>query len=444
MTPTNEVIPNSDYSAYILPGINAIATPSVKVAPITSPLIKSEDSSVMAKWGDDNDFPQKVIADIRKDPEIGTLLSKKAALLYSGGLVYGIIKKGSDGSETMTPLPEADDLKISDWLRKSNIKRYLLEAATDLYYFGNVFPETVLNVGKTEIIQLCVQASESCRFSKQNNAGVIDTCFINANFPDDDENNKRTKKLPVIDPYYDPAANLKTISAKGFNFIYPISYPSPGSKYYQLTDWNSIRESGWLAVSQAIPKFKKSLLEKQLNIKYHIEISDQFWPLKYSDWSTIDEAKRQLIKKTELENFQKLLAGAEKNGNSLVTPFKSDFNLGKEFSLWKITAIDDKIKAGQFLEEGKDASLYKMSAIGLHPALVGTMPNNGLGGAGSNIREAYNLHMMMITAHQDIILEPLNNLIKYYNGWNEQVEFRFKNSFMNTLDKGTETTKKIG
>jgi hypothetical protein len=31
--------------------------------------------------------------------------------------------------------------------------------------------------------------------------------------------------------------------------------------------------------------------------------------------------------------------------------------------------------------------------------------------------------------------------VKYYNGWDENVEFRFRNSFMNTLDKGEETSQ---
>ena len=78
--------------------------------------------------------------------------------------------------------------------------------------------------------------------------------------------------------------------------------------------------------------------------------------------------------------------------------------------------------------------------MGIHPALLGTMPNNGMGGAGSNIREAYLLYMLKIKAHQDIILEPLNTVVNYYNGWDE-VTFRFKNNAMTTLDKGKETQK---
>jgi hypothetical protein len=208
-----------------------------------------------------------------------------------------------------------------------------------------------------------------------------------------------------------------------------------------MTDWNAIRESGWLAVSELIPKHKKALLANQSTIKYHIQISDKYWSTKYDDYNKKNTAEKIQIKRTELESIQSLISGAEKSGVNFWSGFFSDLNTGKDNELIKITPIDDKIKSGQYLEEGKDASIYTMSAVGLHPALVGTMPNNGLGGAGSNIREAYNLHILTNKSYQDLILEPLNNLIIEYNGWDPRMVFRFKNSFMTTLDTNTEVSQ---
>jgi hypothetical protein len=433
------VIHNEDFSAHLLPQINAIVT--TRPQRNSTPLIKETTSSKMAYWGDGNDFPQIVIDDIRKDPEIGTMLDKQARLLYSSGLVYGTIDFKENGDEILKPPSPEVRKTIDTWLRKSNINRYIYEGARDLYFFYNVFPEVVRSVDDSKIIQLCIQPAEHCRFGKQNKRGIIDTCFINAQFPAETELDPRTIVLPVLDPYYDPAENLR--NASGHNFIYPLSIPTAGSTYYQLADWNSVRSSGWLDVSKAIPKFKKNYIEKQLNIKYHIEISDQYWPLKFEGWAQKKAAEQAKIKNSELKVMNDLLSGLEKSGNSLVTAFKSNFDTGKEFSLWKINVIDDKIKDGKFLEDGKDASLYKATAVGLHPALIGAMPNSGMGGAGSNIREAYNLHMLSVRAHQDILLEPLE-LVKAYNGWPDDIVFRFRNSFMNTLDKGKETTKTTG
>ena len=77
----------------------------------------------------------------------------------------------------------------------------------------------------------------------------------------------------------------------------------------------------------------------------------------------------------------------------------------------------------------------------MHPALSGITPNSGMGGAGSNIREAYNLHIIMNQFNQDLILEPLY-VVRDYNGWGDDIEFKFKNSLMTTLDAGKETKPK--
>ena len=434
----SKVIPADDFSAYYLPSMGAIVTDLKTVPRPITPIIKSEDSDLMALWGPQNDFPQQVIADVRQDPELPNLLDEKARLLYSSGLIYGKLVKGGDGTETLEPLPDALNKEIEDWLRRTNINRYIYEGAKDLYWFFNVFPEVILSVDRKKIIQLCIQPAEHCRWSKQNpSSGLVDTCYINANFPVGKVTDKLTKKIPTIDPYYDPASFL--LQKTGTNFIYPLSIPTPGSQYYQLADWNSIRASGWLDISRAIPKFKKALLEKQMTIKYHIEISNLFWEKKYEGFDSKTPEEKAVIKKTELDNFQKVMAGAAETGNNLYTSMITDPALGKEYALWKITVLDDKLKDGTYLEDGKEASLYKYSAINIHPALRGTMPNSGMGGAGSNIREAYLLHMLNARAHQDIILEPLNNLVVYYNNWTD-CTFRFRNSFLNTLDKGSQTS----
>lgn len=440
----SDIIVSDNYDAFFMPAIGAMVTSTnLDVAKPTTPIVKSIDADVMALWGEQNDFPQKVIKDVRLDPELPNLLDEKARLLYSGGLIYGKLVKGNNGSETLEPYDPATTLKIDLWLTRSNINRYLLEASKDLYWFYNVFPELILKTDRSEIVAICAQPAEYCRWSKQSTStGLVEQCFINSNFPEGKATDKLTKKLPVLDPYYDPAGAL-LLRSDGLNYIYPLSIPTPGSIYYQLADWNSIRESGWLEVSRAIPKFKKSYLEKQMTIKYHIEVSDLFWEKKYEGFTSKTPEERVVIKVKEFADFQKILAGAEKAGSNLFTAFITDLASSKEYSLWKVTVLDDKIQSGVFLEDGKDASLYKMAAMGIHPALLGTMPNNGLGGAGSNIREAYNLYMLKVRAHQDIILEPLNTVIKYYNKWPDDLAFRFRNSFMNTLDAGTQTTKSI-
>lgn len=436
-----KVLINDDYSVGYMPGIYAAVSTDVKK--ITRPsfgINKEAASKEILFWGDNNDFPQQVIADVRKDPEIGTLLNKQVNLLYSSGLGWGI-PSVDNGVKTYTSLSPAEDLVVKSFNRKSNINRYISECTKDLYWFSNAFPEIVLDGGGKTIIQICAQAAEECRFGPQNKStGLLDTCYINAQWPDGSATDPLTKKIPVLDSYYDPAAQL-TENLRGLNYIYPLSVANPGNKFYQLADWNSIRESGWLEVSQAIPKFKKAMLNNQIHLKYHIQISSQYWVQKFPGWLALDKKIQNEKMRAELEAIQATLVGAVNAGKSIQSVIHHEFGQGKEFELLKITAIDDKIPDGKYLEDGKDASTYKMSAIGLHPALIGTLPNNGMAGAGSNIREAYNLHMLSIKAMQDLVLEPLNNLVIPFNGWNPEMEYYFNNQLMTTLDAGKEVKK---
>ena len=435
-----KIVFNEDASFGVTP-LAVVSTEVKSVGRPTNIIDKETKGKELLKWGENNDFPQQVIIDIRKNPELGTLLDKEANLLYSAGLEWGKYVDDGNGNEVFKRLAPDQNKKIREWCKRTNIDRYLLEASKDLYTFYNVFVEIVLSNDRKSIAQICTQAAEECRLAPQNNNGLIDTCYINANWPDAQPTDKLTKKLTVIDAYYDPATTLKEAKS-GTNFIYMLNYANPGNKFYQLADWNSIRESGWLEVSSELPKLKKALLKNQTTIKHHIKISNRYWDMKYDGFEKKTAAERTKIKSDEIEKIQQLLTGSENAGKNFWSVFHSDLNMGKDNELIKIEAVDDKIKDGKFLEDGKDASIYTMSAVGLHPALVGTMPNNGLGGAGSNIREAYNLHILTNKSRQDLILEPLNNLVVPYNGWDPETVFRFKNQFMTTLDTGTETSSK--
>jgi hypothetical protein len=443
---TKKITYIEDRSAAIVRGVKTSAYISFKDAPPQkNPKLKDliGVDSVIALWGDANDFPQQVIEDVRKDPELGALLKKDADLMTAGGLCWGIPEYLEDGTEYLKPLTGAENDVIKDFIEKSRINtRYLPEGGYDLVWFAMGFVEFVLTRDKSKIIQLAIQAAENCRLSKQDDSGKISTCYINANWPNAQPKDKLTITMPVLDPYYDPAGMLRELASKNkdLNYIYPISIASPGCTYYQRAAWDGIRQSGWLEVSQAIPKHKKALLEKQLNIKYHVEISDQYWSSKYQNWNSMTIDQREQKVDETMKTFSDILSGVENAGNSLVTAMKTNLEMGKEISLWKISPIDSSIKNGQFLEEGKDASLYKAAAVGLHPALIGTVPNNGLGGAGSNIRESYNLNNIRNRSAQDILLEPLT-VVRDYNGWNKNVVFRIKNPFMTTLDKGKEQSQ---
>jgi hypothetical protein len=406
-----------------------------------SPLVKptgDNSTAVIAKWGEDNLFPQRVLCEIENNTIIGSTLDWKARALYAGGVEAGKVSYNANGKQIFTPLIYQP---FEEFKKRSAFNRYLIEACGNFYYLYNVFPEFVLSNDRKQIVAITVQDAPFCRWGLQNpKTGLVEWCYVNANWDKwEDEYSQYTARIPVLDPYYDPVGSLRERD-DSFKYIYPVSYPTPGKVYYQLAHWNSIRKSGWLDVAAEIVKFKKYLLKNQLTIKYHIKVPEYYWGWKYPKWASYTEVQKKQIIKDELDAFNKFLQGTDNAGKSIMTIYKFDPHMQKAYQGWIIEAIDDKTKDGAYIEDSQEASSHILYALGVDATLIGTTPGKGLGaGSGSDKRVAFNIYMSLCQIHQSIILEPLE-IIRDYNGWDPEIQFRFRNPLIETLDSGQQTT----
>lgn len=402
--------------------------------PVEKPqLVESE----IAKWGDSNIFPQDTIESAYATTIIPTVLEWKAKALYSEGLVYGEAELDeTTGKET---LKRKYDPKVEEFLRRSNIKRYLIESCQDFYWWINLWPEINLSMDRSQVVSLSVQDASYCRWGKQNEkSGIIENAYVNANWGNG-ANLGNSIKIPALNPYFDTVEQAK--NGKAFKYIYPVNYPTPGRTYYQKAAWTSLIDSGWIDVLKSIPKFKKSLMTNQLLIKYHIEINMNYWKSKFPDWDSYDAKKKKDAYTNELSNFNSLMQGEEKAGNSIMTQFETGPN-GEKIPMWVVTAIDDKVKSGLYIEDSQEASSHAFMALGVDPTLVGISPGKGMGaGSGSDKRVAFNIYMSNCKTDMDLILEPLE-FVRDFNGWNPKLKFWFKNYFIATLDSGAQVQSK--
>lgn len=448
---SKEIIVNEEASAFFLSQSNVListkaAIPKKDVATPTSPEVKKtfiNSTDKIAKWGDDNLFPQTVYKEARKSTIIPSTLDWKARALYSGGIVAGKVSyKEANGGVTEIFTPEINK-EFDEFKKRSALNRYLIEATNDFYWFYNPFPELVLSKDRKKIVAISAQESMHCRWGLQNpKTGLVEQCFINANWDDnEDENSKTTTKVAVIDPYYDPVGSLRERD-DAYKYIYPISYPTPGGTYYQLAHWNSIRESGWLEFTSDLVKFKKALVKNNMSIKYQIEIAEWWWEWKYPQWKELDPKKKIEIMTSEVKKINDFLKGAEAAGKSIITVLRFDPHTGEEQKGWTINVIDDKFKDGAYIEDSQEGSSHMLYALGVDGTLIGNAPGKGMGaGSGSDKRVAFDIYISLCKVHQDIILDPLT-LIRDYNGWDPDLEFRFRSTLITTLDTGKETTQK--
>lgn len=411
---------------------NALQLPATKP---DIPLPLQIGAQIISWWGDDNLFPQNAITDAYKTTIIPRALEWKAKALYSGGLVYGKVNvDDTTGEETMIPMRVP---AIDQFFKLSAIKKYLREAVSDFYWFGNVFSEMILSMDRSQILELCAQEATYSRWEQRNvDSGMIENCYLNANwgFRGTWAN---SIKVPVIDTYYDAVNKLK--GRKEFKYIYGSSFPTPNRSYYQCEAWDTLRQSGWINLMISIPKFKAALMKNQITIKYHLEIHRDYWKTKWKDWESLPQTKKIELMQGELKNFNSMMQGENQAGMSLLTAFYTEPASGKEVSMWKITAIDDKMKSGIYIEDSQEASSHAFMALGVDPTLIGVSPGKGMGaGSGSDKRVAFNIYMNNCKPDQDIIVEPLE-FIRDYNGWDPDIQFWFRNYWISTLDQGAET-----
>lgn len=416
-------------------GIRSASSMGGSARSVQPTLTQEQDTgttSEIAKWGDDNLYPQNAWADAERNSILPEGFQWKARAWYGNGLMYGYLTGYDENGNDI--LEYRANPEVDQFFQRSLLGRYAFESLQDIAVWAMAFPELCRSIDGKKITAISSQDAMLCRFGKPKK-GMLEKVYISANWHKGIQTGIDTAtKVLVIDPYYDPVASTR--EAAGDKFIYPLAVPSPGKSIYQVATWNSVRLSGWLDVAAAIPEFKKQLFANQLSIKYLIEVNREYWDWKYVDWQSKTEDERRNIIKKELEDFSAVMTGTGGAGKSIMTVTVVDPVTKKEFSAWKVTAIDDKLKSGIYVEDSQEAASHIYTALGIAPSLMGISPGKGMGGgSGSEPRVLFNNYISTSAYFLDLVTEPLG-FIRDYNGWPPELRFRFKKPLIMTLDTG--------
>lgn len=378
-------------------------------------------SGKIVNWGEDNLYPQNVVKLAEKNDVVPSTLKKKVELLVSSSYMLGQYEY-QNGKKVFV---EKENEEIETFLEDSNINAYLHEAAQDLYWFVNFFPQIIRDDRTDKIIGFTIQEACHCRYGIANERGLIDTCYINANWETEtSETSKYVLKNPVIDRYFRPAQSLRMM--KGTHFIYPLSFPSPNAKYYQLESWHAAIKSQWLTYANQIPEFKMAFLNNQMTIKYVVTISKEYFLEKFKTWdnSETTEEQRNQWKKEVIKEIDEYLTGAKNAGKSIFVPAHFDELSGKLAKHITIEPLEEKTKSdGKYIEDGQDANAHLLYALGVPSSLLGNSPDKNKmgGGGGSDIMASLKMYLYTCQTHAELILEPFNRLIFPYNGWDKWI-----------------------
>lgn len=407
--------------------------------------VNNSDGVKVANWGDDNDFPGMIKKLLDGDAELKALIDFMARVGYGKGIVC-LNEIGADamGNPTYEPII---DREVTAWYKSPQTRKYCLEAFIDLFTFFNVFPEIIPSKDRKKINYIGVNEAMHCRWAMMGDDGKLTQVIVNKNWPSVKlTNTNETTIIPSLDPYdYDIVNQVKNNKALT-KFIYPLNYPTIGQTYYQVAHWDGLRVSGWLEIAAQIPAFKKALLKNQMTIKYLIRIPTNYWPSVHKDWDKLTEAAQNEKKKAKLKEINEALTDVKNAGKSILNEVGYDPITKDKLPGWEIEVIDDKTKAGAFLEDSQEASAHKMRALGLDPTLVGTLiTGKGMGaGSGSDKQLAWNIMLAMIDTYRQIVLDPLHfkaafdeGVLTKYPGFT----LKFRDSIMETVNGHNQNVK---
>lgn len=398
-----------------------------------------------APWGTNNMFPQDVYDMGKKNGVLISGLNLRAKAILGQGVYPCKIKDiDAQGRETVEMVK---DPEITLFIKRSNFNYWQLEMSTNLVWFFNCFPELILSADHKKIVRMGINKSMDCRYERWNpQSRRVENCYVSKCWPS--PNPEQYEKIPVIDVrnQFEEIERLKANDKLPDKYIFPVSYPTPSTNYYDLAHWDAVRQNGWLEVSNAIPSTKRAILKNQMVIKYHIKIPYTYWTTKYKDWNGKSDTDRNTIVTAVLTEMNNWLSGSENAGKTFISHFDVDKVSGKASAGWEIQVVDDKMKNDLYLPDSAVANSEILFNLQVDPSLFGAqMPGgvySGGSGSGSDKRESFLILLALLAPERNLCMQPLE-FAQMYNDWDPEIVWRTRDMVLTTLDKGKGTEKTL-
>ncbi|MCC4228381.1 hypothetical protein [Zunongwangia profunda] len=400
----------------------------------------------IAKWGDDNEYPKRFLEVVKKNGAAGSSYRFNRAAHYGQG--FRLIKptETKNGKEDRQIVSLNSVPEIREFFRRNKIHRVFTEIITDLETFDLGWPEYILTNDFSKIYSLKRLQTAKMRFEKINpKTGIIENSYFCHNWKSSTATDSEyVSKIPVIDNYCS-AEEVKEYCKRNkvHKFTMPIYYPLIDETYYPEPSHHSVFRNGWMEVVNAIPEYKKHFSENQLNVKYMVYISDEYFTRTYADeWEKFDTNKKLEIRKNLKDAIDAHLAGNKNAGKSIQTTVFKDRE-GKWVKGIEVVPLkDENSSEGKGLLDSSVGNSEIMSAIGVDPNLMGVgIPGGKLnGGSGSDKREAFSILNSLFKTKRETTLD-IWRLLRDYNGWDENLEGDFAVTNLTTLDKNPTGTQ---
>lgn len=414
-----------------------VAAPGIRISSLTGGVYETTKAEVepdsqpvtqtmgkpYAKWGKDNNYPQRLIDAVKSDP-IAALLEKKIAFHYGRGLMFYKKEVDEKGTELIKIIPDKDiPAEIKAFMHDNDWENFTEGIITDCEWWGMFYVQYITDL-TGRIVQVKWQRAKDIRPQKRNTiTGEIDQYYLSGCWPNPKDNEYAT---------------VQGFDKKGkHSGIYKHGSVSVDKDYFNDPAWHGITR--WLYIASKIPRWILANIDNSMNLKYHVQIPYKYFESRCPEehYASIDERKAAIQALIE-DTFKKMdayLAG-EKNVHKAFYSFITEDEDGKERAGWTIEVLDNKVQDEAWLRAYGTAAIAMISGVGLSPSIAGSILPNGLGqGSGSDLREQFNFHIQVMTTRpREKTLEPWK-LIKMRNGWPEELHLGYRDIVLQSLDQ---------
>ncbi|CAL2105487.1 conserved hypothetical protein [Tenacibaculum sp. 190524A02b] len=398
----------------------------------------------IAPWGSDNKYPQKFLDQVNLNGAASIGLGILKAVHYGSGITFFKNEKDEKGKRKKVIQYIEDYPEINDFWKRNKMPKFWTAEIADLETWNWGAPEFIVSKDFKKITQVRRQKTAWCRKELINpKSGFSENMYINANWEDEETKSEFVSQVASVDSYWSAEEIREYCKSKKIHkFIMPIHYTMMDETYYNKPSWHCIYNNGWLEVSNSIPKYKKALFENQVNLKYIIYIADEYFENEYGDdWEAFDVDKRQKIKEELISAIDDHLAGNASAGRSLYSK-KYKTSDGDWVKGIEVEAIDNKLKEGSYLPDAQAANEEIFNALGTDSTLSGGTPGGMGAGSGSDKRIAFTILTALFKPKRETTLE-IWELLKAFNGWDQDLQAGFENIVLTTLDKNPNGQKNV-
>lgn len=395
----------------------------------------------MLSWNSNNDFPQWADKIITSTSVLNSGLKFIRNFTLGQG-IYACKVTGydTDGNELLEAYPNPI---VQQLLNSRKIRNYMENSGRDYFKFGISGVQLIPNVAGNQIVGLNVLNAYFWRLSARDENGA-EKIVVSGKFPDTPGKEDYTAYDVLLE--YDPDLDLDIRKFEGKtkqSTVMMIRDTWSNRDTYSEPIWLSAYLAGWIDIAKSVPLYLQKVYKNQATLKWHIQIPYSFWEKKFPTSEFDDPKEREAAIELYMDDIEANLLGGENAEKPLFTHYSINES-GKIDEQWIITDLHSKSGETDKLVTSAAANSEILFALMINPNVLGAgMPGGTYAGnqGGSNIREAFLVNIANAWVDRQNLLDPIQTMLRF-NGFID-VELRYRNTILTTLDKGSGTQKNL-